>query len=506
MSEARVMRQLQEMAGGTAYEQGYSRQLQSKWNKGLKGIKHPHVRANMAALYENQATALRSLHEETLSTGVGSFTKYIFPILRRVFPNLIANNIVSVQPMTAPIGGVFNYEYKYNSDKGGDGVAGGLKDKNMIEIFNRWYTSEFIDFETLVASGAAVATVNGTLKWIPVFPLNASREHVTTVTTGVNGDAVVLTADASDNFVAVTDPGTHFVSGTINRTTGAIALDLSGGVGANTDADTTVSYYYDAEKVAFTDNAQLPSKRLELALTPIQAKTRALIYQWSADAADDFRALHGLDAETELVAGASSEISLELDREIIMNLVDGAAHTATWNYAPAGWAAGGTHNELEAIRNLLTKIDMISGQIHKETKRAKANFIVCSTEIGALMGQLTSHGDFVAAGPATVTPDSYGAMTSQFGVTRIGTLKNKYAVYEDPYLDANTCLVGLKGRSFLDAGYVYAPYVPLEITSTFQDPKDFSYRKGMRTRYATKMLRNEFYGVVTASNIPTVAT
>jgi len=105
---------------------------------------------------------------------------------------------------------------------------------------------------------------------------------------------------------------------------------------------------------------------------------------------------------------------------------------------------------------------------------------------------------------------SYGPMNSNFGVNRLGTLMNKFTVYQDPFLDPSSAgavpniLVGLKGSSFLDAGYVYAPYIPLQVTPTFLDPDDFTFRKGLRTRYAKKMLRPEYYGAITVSGMPTI--
>jgi hypothetical protein len=135
---------------------------------------------------------------------------------------------------------------------------------------------------------------------------------------------------------------------------------------------------------------------------------------------------------------------------------------------------------------------------------------VVSPEVGALLGQLTSHGDFMMVNRLMdqQSEPSYGPMTSNFGVQRLGTLMNKFAVYQDPFLSAGSSakdiLVGLKGQNFLDAGYVYAPYVPLQVTPTFLDPDDFTFRKGLRTRYATKMLRNEFYGRISVQGLPTV--
>ena len=190
----------------------------------------------------------------------------------------------------------------------------------------------------------------------------------------------------------------------------------------------------------------------------------------------------------------------------------GSKFSASYNLAAAPGFGGGaaSASELDVIRGLLTTIDSVSANIHRSSLRAPANFLVVSPEVGAILSQLTSHGDFMMVNRIAdqQTAPSYGPMTSNFGVQRLGTLMNKYAVYQDPFLSAGSTnkdiLVGLKGQNFLDAGYVYAPYVPLQVTPTFLDPDDFTFRKGLRTRYATKMLRNEFYGRVTVSGLPTV--
>lgn len=504
--EARQLQEIQRRAqgSGTVADWEYSGALVRKWGSLAEGIRNPYTKRCFALLCENQVNHMRQLNEETLSTGVGSFTKYIFPILRRVFPNLIANEIVSVQPMTSPIGGIFTYEYKYDDAKGGAGISGGIQDKNLVETFNAYYSSEYIDYELVEAANGGDTTISGTLSWIPIHPLDADRGFSVIITTEIDTDAVVVQDDGNGGFTATTDPGGHFDSGTIDYDTGAVSLDLSGASGADNTADATATYYYNSEKVGFTDNAKVPSVSIDLALETIQAETRKLRSRWSVEAMDDLRAFHGLDIEAEIVAGLANQIALELDREIIDDLVNGATNSATYSHAADGWDASAVSSELESVRHLLTVMESVSAQIHKRTKRAPANFVVVPPEVAALLAQLTTNGDFVAAGPTGVVDPTYGSLTSNFGVTKLGSLRNKYVVYQDPYLDSNTILMGLKGQSFLDAGYVYAPYVPLQMTPTFLDPNSFDFRKGLRTRYGKKLLRGEFYGTITVSGLPTV--
>lgn len=518
-------RLLSEGGQRTAVDASYVNQVSQKWQPLLEGIQNPYQRGVMAMVFENQMDHLRSLNEETLSTGVGSFTKYIFPILRRVFPNLIANNIVSVQPMTAPIGGIFTYEHKYGAQKGN-----ATKGNNLIEDFQRHYSSEYIDYQDIVKAanvdGAKVIWSDALNKderipaqWLPIAAPNAAK-GITGVTVHWTSGGVEKERLAVASGVNGTGDGTSFV---INFNTGAWSLDTTNDTPDNA-TDIWIEYHYNSERVGSTTlsslgadwsidgrQAAIPDVNLDIQLVTIEAITRKLKARWSAEAVDDLRAFHGLNAESELVAGISNEIALELDREIIDDLVRGAKFGIDYDLSAAPLIGGGAgQSELEAIRGLLTQIDSVSANIHRSSLRAPANFIVVSPEIGAVLSQLTSHGDFMMVNRAMdqQTAPSYGPMTSNFGVQRLGTLMNKYAVYQDPFLSAGSAtkqiLVGLKGQNFLDAGYVYAPYVPLQVTPTFLDPDDFTFRKGLRTRYATKMLRNEFYGTVNVSGLPSV--
>jgi hypothetical protein len=518
---------LAEQGQGTAADAGFVQRVAQKWSPLLEGVENPWDRGVLAMLMENQMGHLRSLNEETLSTGVGSFTKYIFPILRRVFPNLIANQIVSVQPMTSAVGGIFTYEYKYGATKGTT-VAG----TNLIQNFQKFYSSEYVDYEIKVAaslvngvkviwSGATNPTDRTPFKWLPVAPLNTSKGYLATIywTSG----AVLKSVTDNGSGVLVGD-GT----GTIDYTTGGWTLDTTGLIPDN-NTPIYATYFYNSELVSGTKApgagittanyasadqvAEIPDLNLDITLTTVTAITRKLRARWSAEAVDDLRAFHGLNAETELVAGMANEISLELDREIITDLVNGAQFSASYSFTtgPATplTANGGQFSEIDSIRGLLTIIESVSAQIHRASLRAPANFIVVSPAVGAMLAQLTTHGDFMIVNRAydqQVAP-SYGPMNSNFGVNRLGTLMNKYVVYQDPFLGANggaNLLIGLKGANFLDAGYVYAPYIPLQVTPTFLDPDDFTFRKGLRTRYAKKMLRPEYYGAVTVTGMPSI--
>lgn len=497
-------RNMNDAARGSVRDESNGALLESKWENFLEGVDQPYTRRVMAMLFENQFEDMRSklLKEDTLATNAGQYTKYIFPVLRRVFPNLIANEIVSVQPMTAPVGAVFFFEYKHGKSKG-QTAAG----SNLIQNFDREFSSEQVTGEQLaVPDGAAFggvgAALSRILQYSPVRPndngsASSFNVAVRVVLQDVDADGTVVQEAFDDGAGGFTGDTT---SGSINYATGQVTnFRFTAAPAAGAGRKVIVSYFYDSEA-----SRQVPDVFLDIDFQEIRATTRKLKARWSAEAADDLRAFHGIDAETELVAGISQEIALELDRDILNQLFAASATTTTtFDFTvPAGIP------EIEHIRSCLTRMSAVSYLIHKKTLRAPANWFVTSPEISAKLVQLQGHGDyrppFVSSGDSTMgpfdgiqTPPSYGPISSHQGILKMGMLSNKWWGYQDPFFAFNQIMLGLRGQSYLDAGFVFAPYVPLQMTPTFLDPEDQTYRKGMRTRYATKRLRDEWYGRVT---------
>lgn len=485
MGNPNAARVLSESGKKTIADPSYVAMLSKKWGPMLEGIDSKslsgkHKRAVTAILLENEMEHLRSLTEDSRATNIGPFTKFIFPILRRVFPNLIANDIVSVQPMTAPVGAVFFFEYKYGSNKGR--IASG---DNMVQKFDFDYSSENVSGETVVAStGAGAGPHTGTLSWLPVNP--AATTTVYWTVGGVQQSQVVTLTFSSGSTYNIGAVANKIASGSINVTSGAFTITFVTAV-PDTATAVQIDYSYNTEM-----NSQVPQINLDIQLQPISAITRKLKALWSSEAADDLRAFHGLDAETELVGGIAQEIATELDREIINDLVAVSTGTvATFDRnVPAGIS------EQDHLRDIVTPLSTVSNLIHKKTLRAPGNFIVTSPEVVALLETLPTF--------QSEDPKEY---SFNYGIVKAGVLQKKWTIYKDPFFDIRYAsqkgkmLIGLKMPSFLDAGYVWAPYVPLQVTPTFLDPGDFSFRKGMRTRYAKKVLRSEFYGQVTVANI-----
>jgi hypothetical protein len=212
----------------------------------------------------------------------------------------------------------------------------------------------------------------------------------------------------------------------------------------------------------------------------VSVTERKLRAQWSPELAQDVAAFHNIDAEAELTALLSEQVAAEIDREILRDLRKGAAWTLRWDYN--GWKRlnnqSTPYTQKDWNQTLITAINQISAQIHKSTLRGGANWIVVSSEVSAIFDDL----QYFHVSNAAPEQDQYN-----MGIERVGTLAGRYQVYRDPYFPPNTVLLGHKGTSLLDTGYIYAPYVPLQLTPTMYNPFNFTPIKGIMTRYAKKV-------------------
>jgi hypothetical protein len=247
--------------------------------------------------------------------------------------------------------------------------------------------------------------------------------------------------------------------------------------------------------------ADIPEIDIKVDSIAVTAQTKKLKAKWTPELGQDLNAYHNLDAEVELTSILSEQIALEIDREIVADLVNGAkAATYYWSRAPglfldktSGAEVGAssaapdfTGTVSEWYETLCETINDVSAQIHRKTLRGGANFVVVGPEVANIL-------EFTAGFRANVTAD---AETGSIGAVNVGSLSKKFDVIVDPYFLRNVVLVGRRGSSFLESGYVYAPYVPLQTTPTIFGPEDFVPRKGVMTRYAKKMVRPDMYGLV----------
>jgi len=264
-------------------------------------------------------------------------------------------------------------------------------------------------------------------------------------------------------------------------------------------------YYPTVPGWGLENNPNIPEIDIKVDSVAVTAVTKKLKAKWSPELAQDLNAYHNLDAEAELTSVLSEQIALEIDQEIIEDLVKGAtAGTLYWSRSPGkflnretGAVIQGTNypdftgTVSEWYETCLETINEVSARIHRRTLRGGANFIVCSPEVANIL-------EFTSGFRATVAVDE---AAGAWGVQNVGSISRKMEIHVDPYFTRNLILVGRKGNSFLESGYVYAPYVPMQTTPLIYGDEDFVPRKGVMTRYAKKMVRPDMYGLVVVADL-----
>jgi hypothetical protein len=256
-------------------------------------------------------------------------------------------------------------------------------------------------------------------------------------------------------------------------------------------------------------NINIPEINVEMRSEPIVAKTRKLKAIWTPEFAQDLNAYHAIDAEAELTSMLSEYISQEIDLEILDMLMQNAVTTDAWSavigrsvdvnlpgvgtnplptfYSTDATSTGGAfYNQQTWFQTLGTKIQKVSNKIHQKTMRGGANFLVCSPDVATILESI----------PGYAADTNGDKMQFAMGVQKTGMMNNRFQVYKNPYMLENTILMGYRGNQFLETGAVYSPYVPLIMTPLVYDPNNFTPRKGVMTRYAKKIVRPEFYGVI----------
>jgi hypothetical protein len=254
-----------------------------------------------------------------------------------------------------------------------------------------------------------------------------------------------------------------------------------------------LAWYRRYANLEFED--QIGEVSFDLESVTVSVTERKLRAQWSPELAQDVAAFHNIDAEAELTALLSEQVAAEIDREILRDLRKGAAWNLRWDYN--GWRRINnqvSYTQKDWNQTLITAINQLSAQIHKSTLRGGANWIVVSSEVSAIFDDL----EYFHVSNAAPEQDQFN-----MGIERVGTLSGRYQVYRDPYFPPNQVLIGHKGTSLLDTGYIYAPYVPLQLTPTMYNPFNFTPIKGIMTRYAKKMVNNRFYGRITVDGVRT---
>lgn len=603
--------------------------LAKKWGQTglLEGLR-PLERDTMARLLENQAAQL--LREtNALSTGaaglvssgqVTGFSNVAFPIVRRVFAGLIANEVVSVQPMSLPSGLLFYLDYTYGSNVGGDagiqldsaattstysrgqsvynspagagvrsgslatggqydlvgtgfskvhqatiaissslanigswasgstweasktvgaavdftgfnarfagydgkleeGVTDGTFDYAFMHILASEFTSritgaDLTNINQIAITGFGTAA-NGAVQWGEQFQGGTGVLNLRKLNKRGNFDGSRFTPDAMNgthiqfvlrltNTAAVPNPASNFISASA-----AIADSLS----VNSDGSTLTIPSFESN-FAIDSSPRIPEVDIKIESTSVTAVTRKLRARWSPEMAQDLTAFYSIDVEVELTNILSEMITLDIDREILNDLLTQAnAANYYWSRAPGRIVNKNTGAEAlqsstlapgpmafvniqEWYQTLLETITDAANTIHTKTLRGSANFIVTSPDVCTILEHLTAY-------KMAYKVDSDGQVRDSMtiGAEAVGSLNNRYTVYKDPYFPRNKILVGLKGNTFLESGYIYAPYVPLILTPVVYAQEDFTPRKGVMTRYGKKMVRSDFYATVTVLDL-----
>jgi len=320
---------------------------------------------------------------------------------------------------------------------------------------------------------------------------------------GLNGDHVQFVLRLSNGgAVPSASVSTNF------KVTASMALIDKLSVDGTTAATLTIPSF--ETDFGATPSAAIPEIDIKIESIAITAESRKLRARWSPELAQDLNAYHSLDAEVELTQILSQQIALEIDREVLVELLTQASGANLfWSRAPGkfvnkltgdpvtlasslsiGPAFTGTVREW--YETLVETIIDVANTIHRKTLRGAANFVVCGPDVATILEASSLYRSKIA-----IDGDGQAASVFSIGCEPVGTLTNRFTVYKDPYFPRSKVLVGFKGGSYLETGYVYAPYVPLIVTQTIYAPDDFSPRRGVMTRYGKKMVRSDFYGTVT---------
>ena len=464
--------------------------LVEKWKpmvESEKARKVKDVRA-MSQLLENQERYITEA-SSTLSD-FAQFTPLLIPAVRRIFPNLLANEIVGVQAMNGPTGYAFALRYGYAG-------AGGKKDLNGSSV--------------QYPTGARGVQGNSQLFTGFAFIANSSSPSLSTVVVGWKlyyGSTLIGTVahteGANKFLIDLSVTGTHyFLSNKIYAVSGntlvgaATGTDIYGFGNAASSSPTITGVDVD---VAFANEAgynlifssyipsvtsaagevlgrsSMKTMKLSIEKFPIEAQTRKLKGEISNELITDLQKVHGEDAEARIIEIMEYEIAAELDRELVEAIYSVATVSGTdWTYGAVGAATGTADGrfELEKFRSLYTRIVREANALAISTRKGAGNFVICSINVATALQCL----------PNFMYSSVPGNVEVSFGVAKIGTLDGKYSVYLDTFAYADFFTVGYKGPNASDSGIIYCPYVPL-MMQKIVDPDTLQPVIGMQVRDA----------------------
>ena len=394
-----------------------------------------------AAILENQEKAMREesqqssfgmINEYGTSTGsVDKFDPVLISLVRRAMPNLMAYDVCGVQPMSGPTGLIFAMKSKYKT------ARGGLTTTDSEALFNEAVTG--FSGDSSVSQTAEPSGINDS-----DFDNDADSDH----------DAERQTALAAGGMTTV-----------------------------------------EGENLGDTGQAAFAEMGFTIDKQTVTAKTRALKAEYTMELAQDLKAIHGLDAETELANILSAEVLAEINREVIRTINSQAKSGGALTSAGDPSADFDLNTDadgrwsVEKFKGLIFQLEKEANTIAKQTRRGRGNFIICSSNVASALA---------AAGMLDYTPAlSTNLNVDDTGNTFAGVLNGKMRVYVDPYAVTDYATVGYKGTNAYDAGLFYCPYVPLTMVRAVGE-NSFQPKIGFKTRYG--MIANPFVGDSTVEN------
>lgn len=515
---------------------GGSPELTQKWSKALDGIKNEYTARVTAQLLENQAKAVLSesqrIQEEVVSNGgttvgnIGVFQKFAFPLVRRVYPNLVFNYIGATQPMDAPVSQIFYL---------GNSRWTGSSQQAVYSKFNLTYNAD------------------GTTQTSPIGNTRVAAGTVTATNSWNTGDNATQAANGL-SFNSVT--GGFDLSNVLAPNKGSPSTTYGGKIASFPNANTTLGWTVSAGERL--DGTGIPEVQFHIEQQPVVAATRKMRALWTIEASQDLKAYHNLDLERELTELLSKELSLEIDRELIEDIrmiayglggtdktiggwaaksLDPLANSNNFAGQYGQWPAGAGGNTAynagsfewsndstkvngytaQSVRannvfvadlkqfggatfapqhvgqmysNLLALINFASQDIYKSTMRGPGTVLITSPLIASLLES--------AAKLEGGLPEKDGPTNMGTKIEYKGKFAGKYDLIVDPLFPEDEIIIGYNGGSPMDAGYVYCPYIPLMPLPMVTDPGSFQPRKGIMTRYAKAAIQpsSRFYRVI----------
>lgn len=429
-------------------------QRTARWNYLFEGTElakeeNKYDRCVLEQLMDNTQ---RWITDESKTSNVTTFTTVAFPLLRKIFPRLIAKELVSVQPISAPTAMIFYFDLFYSDSKAPTTAGESINDVTKL---NRYYMSGIIKGEAVGTGDNSDTTWE--LDWYPIL-----ASTLVVYLDGVATTAYTLTTNtgAKAEITFTTAPGTGVVI--------------------------TADYNVNTEEMGKLGNLKVPEVYWDMNSSSVTAETKKLKAKWTLEAQQDLNAYHGLNAESELVTAMGDELRREIDAIIILDLLENAtAANSTWHYLIDSSYEG---SQTEWDKTIWSAILDVDNEIFKKTQR-NATWIVASPDVCSRLEKLNSF--------KYDNGKDWDGGNMAVGAQPVGTFGAKYRVYKHPLMPATKMMLGYKGMSWLETGYVYAPYIPFYITPVIIDPNDFTPRRGIMSRFARKVISGNYYGTVT---------